>query len=130
MVETGRGGSTRIVRKFLGVLGCVLILITGCGHASTSSKAADQSFLQQLHSEAPDINKYSSNAKLINLGNAICNDLRAGASKAQVADRLGETGAAAKLPPAYLSDVMAVANSALCSRIPSRTTPGNTGPGY
>lgn len=97
--------------------------LAGCGlhtaGASSRSPQAAQAFLSQVHGKAPDIGSYRSDAKLVSLGRAVCDDLSSGVSLQRVADRLETVNAAHPLPSEDLGAVMAAAGTTLCPKYQS-----------
>lgn len=92
---------------------CVLAL-SGCGGAAPPDHQEAQRFLDTVYSQAPDISSYRTSPQLVSLGQAVCDDLRAGAAVQQLADRLGLMEGAVPLPPGDLGVVMSSAVGTLC----------------
>jgi uncharacterized protein DUF732 len=100
----------------------------GCG-AGTSAKTAqaDQAFLTEVHGNAPDISTYRSDNQVLELGNAVCDDLSSGVSTQQVADRIETVDAGNPLPTEDLGVVMTAAGDSLCPKYAGMF--GSAGPG-
>lgn len=110
-----RGRTGRSAGCWLGVLviGCGLM---GCGAKTLSPQAAaqQQQYLDAVHVAAPDVSSYRTDVELNRLGKAVCDDLRSGASYQTIADRLGTTAWAGRLPSADLGAVIASAAAVYC----------------
>ncbi len=95
-----------------------LVLVAGLAaacHSSTgASSSADQAYLAEVHSAAPDINSLRSDTQLIRLGHAVCDDFRAKASYQEVADRLSIESGADQLSSADLGAVITSAADNYC----------------
>lgn len=100
----------------------LIVGTAACGGSSLSPKAAavQQSFLLTVHGSAPDIESYRNDVELTRLGKAACDDLRSGASYQQVADRLGTTTGANRLPAADLGAVITSATTTYCPELANR----------
>lgn len=106
-----RGNRTAIVAA------SVLAFAAGfsaCGAVALPSGPTAQSFLSYLYTQAPDIGSYRSSTQLLSLGQAVCDDLRSGASVQQLGDRLPLTEGSVALPPADLGLVISSAVVNLC----------------
>lgn len=116
-----RRRTARLVGCWLGVLaiGCGL---GGCGASKLSPQAAaqQQQYLDAVHVAAPDVSSYRNDVELTRLGRAVCDDLRSGASYQTVADRLGTTAGASRLPSVDLGAVIASAASVYCPQYAAR----------
>ena len=89
----------------------------GCGSTNKAKDAqANLAFLSAVHGNAPDIGTYRSDTQLVELGNAVCEDLSSGVSSQQVADRIETVDANNPLPTEDLGAVMAAAGQALCPK--------------
>jgi hypothetical protein len=100
-------------------LGACAALVAGfalsaCGGTSAPAHQQSQAFLNAVYSQAPDISTYRTGAQLISLGVAVCDDLRAGASVQQLADRLSLMEGSVALPPGDLGVVMSSAVATFC----------------
>jgi hypothetical protein len=82
---------------------------------SGSSSSATQPYLQQVHSQAPDISNYRTNSELVKIGQGVCNQFSAKATVEQVADKVAPPGSTGALPS---EDLGAVINSAVQSLCP------------
>lgn len=95
-----------------------LVVLAGLGSACHSSTGvagpADQAYLQEVHSAAPDINSIRSDTQLVRLGRAVCDDFRAKASYQEVADRLSIMAGADRLPSGDLGAVITAAADNYC----------------
>lgn len=87
----------------------------GCGGSSSGGSLDTQTFIDEVHQQEPDIGNYRSDARLVALGRAVCNDLAAGVSTAEIADRLSTPG----LPTPDLGAVMTTASQVLCPKYAS-----------
>jgi hypothetical protein len=96
--------------------------LVGCGATTLSPQAAarQQQFLNAVHVAAPDVSSYRTDVQLTRLGNAVCDDLRSGASYQTVADRLGTTAGASQLPSADLGAVITSAAAVYCPQYADR----------
>jgi hypothetical protein len=103
-----------------GMGGCALR-----GGAAVSS-GAEQQFVTQVHSQAPDIASYRTDIQLLRLGQTVCSDLEANASVAEVADRIPLVEGSNPLPPAELGAVIAAAVSSLCPQFHGKLNGGGT----
>ncbi len=120
-------GRTRLVGAAWLVFGAGGLVGAGCSTSSNNNSAESQAFLQQVHSQAPDIAGYRSNSELVKLGQAVCNELAAGASRQQVADRIAAQGSAHALPSEDLGTVMTAATATLCPKYGAAGTTGTSG---
>jgi len=92
-------------------------LIGSCGgHSSAAARARDQQFLNSVYSQAPDISSYRTSTQLVSLGQAICQDLEAGASIQTIGDRVPLVEGSVSLPPAELGVVISSAVAVFCPR--------------
>jgi hypothetical protein len=89
---------------------------------SPQSAAQQQQYLDAVHVAAPDVNSYRTDVALVRLGHAVCDDLRSGASYETVADRLGVTAGASRLPSADLGAVITSAASVYCPQYADRVS--------
>jgi hypothetical protein len=89
------------------------VLLGGCGARTAVDARSEQVFLNSVYSQAPDISSYRSASQLVSLGEAVCEDLQAGASVQQVGDRVPLVEGNIALPPADLGVVISAAG-ALC----------------
>lgn len=106
-----------MLRLRLIAVGLVAILAGAAGcSAGSGPSAADQTYLAQVHGAAADIGQYRSDAQLVRLGHAVCDDLAAGASYQEVADRLSIDAGADTLPSADLGAVITAAARTYCPR--------------
>lgn len=88
----------------------------GCANSSSAATSSDTSaFVNQVHQQEPDIGNYRSDSRLVALGRAVCNDLAAGVSVQNIADRLSSPG----LPAPDLGAVMTTAGQVLCPKYAS-----------
>jgi hypothetical protein len=106
-------------RRALVLTGAGLVL-AGCGTGPATSVRSEQRFLNSVYSQAPDISSYRSGSQLVSLGQAICQDLEAGASVQEVGDRVPLVEGNIALPPADLGVVISAAAGVLCPRYQSR----------
>ncbi|MDQ6838644.1 MAG: DUF732 domain-containing protein [Actinomycetota bacterium] len=115
---------TRTARLVACGVGALLIanVVSGCGSTKLSPEMAAQQrqFLDAVHVAAPDVNGYRTDVDLTRLGRAVCDDLRSGASYQTVADRLGTTAGASRLPSADLGAVITSAASVYCPQYTDR----------
>lgn len=99
-------------------LGVVVIScgVAGCGASRLSPEAAarQQQYLDAVHVAAPDVSSYRTDVELTRLGMAVCDDLRSGASYQTIADRLGTTAGASRLPSVDLGAVITSAAAVFC----------------
>lgn len=102
--------------RWVGALLALSVAMAGCASSkpSPAALAQQQDFLNAVHSAAPDVGSYRSDTELIRLGHAVCDDLRSGASYQAVADRLGTTTGANRLPSADLGAVITSAAEVNC----------------
>lgn len=115
-------------RRAAGWVGCWLgalaigCSVAGCGASKLSPQAAarQQQFLDAVHVAAPDVSSYRTDVELTRLGQAVCDDLRSGASYQTVADRLGTTAGASRLPSADLGAVITSAAAVYCPQYADR----------
>ncbi len=112
---------TRMVGRGLGVL-VIGWVLTSCGATKLSPQAAaqQQQFLDAVHVAAPDVSSYRTDVELNRLGRAVCDDLRSGASYQTIADRLGTTAGASRLPSADLGAVITSAAAVYCPQYAAR----------
>lgn len=101
-------------------LGLLLAQLAGCGATANPSHQAEQGFLNSVYSQASDISSYRTAAQLISLGEAICQDLEAGASVQEVGDRIPLVEGNVALPPGDLGVVISAAASLLCPKYRGR----------
>ncbi len=98
--------------------GCAVLLaglgLSACGGTAAPGHQQSQAFLNVVYSQAPDISTYRTGTQLISLGVAVCDDLRAGASVQQLADRLSLMEGSVALPPGDLGVVMSSAVATFC----------------
>ncbi len=98
--------------------GCAVLLaglaLSACGGTSAPGHQQSQTFLNAVYSQAPDIGTYRTGTQLIGLGVAVCDDLRAGATVQQLADRLSLMEGSVALPPGDLGVVMSSAVTTFC----------------
>lgn len=95
----------------------VSLLVSACGGGSSAAaKQADATFLQTVHSEAPDVGSYRSDVQLVRLGHAACDDFRSGASYEQLADRLVLLEGNNALPSQDLGAVITAAVDNYCPK--------------
>jgi len=99
-----------------GIAGLLLAgwLVAACGGSSEPS-ANQQSFLAAVHQQAPDVGAYRSDARVVALGQAVCNDLAAGVGVPDIASRL----ASSSLPSPDLGAIMSAASQTLCPQYAS-----------
>jgi len=97
-------------------VGALGLLAAGCGAHATLSVQVEQSYLNAVYAGAPDISSYRSSTQLVSLGQAVCEDLGAGASVEQVGDRLPYDEGSVTLPPAALGTVIYSAVKVLCPK--------------
>lgn len=88
--------------------------LAACGSGGES--ATDQSYLSEVHGAAADVGQYRSDAELIHLGHAVCDDFSAGASYEGVADRLAAEPGASDLPSSDLGAVITAAADNYCPK--------------
>jgi hypothetical protein len=101
----------------------VLLLAGGCGRGkSAAQRSMEQSYVAYVHQTAPDIGVYESDAKLINLGHAVCDGFRSRANIQQIADLLERTGGR-KLPPSDVGAVISGSVNQLCPTYSGRLSP-------
>lgn len=116
------------VGRFLAVATVGLLalggLASGCGSSTPSlaAQAQQQSFLNDVHETAADVNSYRTNSELVRLGHAVCDDLRSGASYGTIADRLGTTQGASTLPTVDLGAVITSAARVFCPAYADKVT--------
>jgi Protein of unknown function (DUF732) len=99
--------------------GSLAASLAGCGGHSSANPRADQTFLNSVYSNAPDISSYRSGKQLVSLGQVICNDLESGASVQEVGDRVPLIEGNVLLPPGDLGVVISAAVSDLCPQFRS-----------
>jgi hypothetical protein len=75
---------------------------------------ARQSFLEAVHTSAPDIGQYRSDSGLVGLGTAACDGFRANAGIQQIADLIERTSGRNALPASDLGAVISGAGRYLC----------------
>ena len=92
----------------------VCLAFGGCGTAAPGRSAADAAFLSAVHTSAPDIASYRSDAKLIRLGHAACDGFRSGVSYTTLADRMALLEGRPTLPSDDLGTVITSAVQAYC----------------
>lgn len=111
-----RFGTTRAPRLRVAVCAVAAggAILVGCGSGSGTGSGSAPAFLQQVHARAPDIGNYRSDSDLVKLGRAVCNELAAGASREQVADR--QAGSSKALPSEDLGAVITAATQTLCPK--------------
>src|ERR1700678_2117960 len=63
----------------------VVVLVAGCGSHQSTSRAAEQAFVNSVYSQAPDIEGYRTGPQLLSLGQAICAAPKSGATIKQAA---------------------------------------------
>jgi len=95
------------------VLGAFLV---SCGGHNGLSPSVEQSFLNSVYSQAPDISGYRTSSQLVSLGQAICQDFESGASVLEVGDRLPLVEGSVALPPADLGAVISASVSVFCPK--------------
>jgi hypothetical protein len=88
--------------------------VGGCGSTKPLDPAMAKKFLSSVYTQAPDIGSYRTSTQLLSLGQAVCDDLRAGASVQQLGDRLPLTEGSVALPPADLGLVISAAVQDIC----------------
>lgn len=98
------------------VLAAVGCATAGCAGSTptAASRAADQAFLGQVRSTAPDIGSYRNDVSVIRLGHAACDGFRGGVSFQQLADRLGLLQGSHPVPSADLGAVITAAAGTYC----------------
>jgi hypothetical protein len=106
-------------RRMVALAGLVVVL-GGCGSARTTDVRTEQKFLNSVYSQAPDISSYRTSSQLVSLGQAICQDLEAGASVQEVGDRVPLVEGNVALPPADLGVVISAAAGVLCPKYRQR----------
>jgi hypothetical protein len=105
------------VRRRTAMAVAVVAVFGSCGgHTSAAARARDQRFLNSVYSQAPDISNYRSSTQLVSLGQAICQDLEAGASILTVGDRVPLIEGSVALPPAELGVVISSSVAVFCPR--------------
>lgn len=98
------------------VIAGLVLAGAGCGGSSPAAASGDTgAFVNQVHQQEPDIGNYRSDSRLVALGRAVCNDLAAGVSVGEIADRLSSPG----LPAPDLGAVMTTAAQVLCPKYAS-----------
>jgi hypothetical protein len=94
----------------------VTVSLAGCGSHASTSRGADQAFVNSVYSQAPDIGGYRTGSQLLSLGQAICADLESGATVEEVGDRIPLLEGSSPLPPDDLGVVIAAAVNELCPK--------------
>jgi hypothetical protein len=94
----------------------VVVLVAGCGSHQSTSRAAEQAFVNSVYSQAPDIEGYRTGPQLLSLGQAICADLESGATIEEVGDRVPLLEGSVLLPPDDLGAVISAAVNELCPK--------------
>jgi hypothetical protein len=96
-------------------LAIACLLIAACsGQSSGSGSAAQQTFLSEVHDQAPDVSAYRTDVQLVRLGHAACEGFSSGASYVELADRLALQEGSDLLPPADLGAVISSAVREFC----------------
>ncbi|HET9690248.1 MAG TPA: DUF732 domain-containing protein [Acidimicrobiales bacterium] len=90
------------------------VVAVGCGGPPPAPSAADAAFLSAVHTGAPDIASYRSDAALVRLGHAACDGFRSGVSYTTLADRLALLQGSHTLPSDDLGTVITAAVQAYC----------------
>jgi hypothetical protein len=99
-----------------GVAVLFLLLAACSGQSSSSGTDANQTFLSEVHDQAPDVSEYRTDVQLVRLGHAACEGFSSGASYVQLADRLALQEGSDLLPPADLGAVISSAVREFCPR--------------
>jgi hypothetical protein len=94
--------------------------LAGCGTGPATDIHAEEKFLNSVYTQAPDISSYRTSSQLLSLGEAICQDLEAGASVQEVGDRVPLVEGNVALPPADLGVVISAAAGVLCPKYQQR----------
>ena len=97
-----------------------MVALAGCGAGPATGVKAEQRFLNSVYTQAPDISSYRTSSQLMSLGQAICQDLEAGASVTEVGDRVPLVEGNVALPPADLGVVISAAAGVLCPKYQQR----------
>lgn len=100
-------------RRALLALTALPVLVCACGGATVSSQAR-QAFLNSLYSQVPGISSYRSGDQLVNMAQAICSELSAGATVGEAADRAQLVQGSVPLPTYDLGMLMAAAVDQIC----------------
>jgi hypothetical protein len=101
----------------------VLLVAGGCGTGkSAAQRGMEQTYVAYVHQSAPDIGTFETDAKLINLGHAVCDGFRSRANTQQIADLLERTGGR-RLPPSDVGAVISGAVNQLCPTYSGRLSP-------
>jgi hypothetical protein len=106
------------------VLGLVL---AACGSGeSAATKAAEEAFVNQVVSAAPDATRYRTDTQLIRLGRAACADFSTGSTYYDVADRLALSEGSSRLTAEDLGAVITSAVDTFCPKYTSlvKESPG------
>lgn len=99
------------------------VVLAACGSGSSSAnRAADGSYLSEVHNAAPDIGTYRSDTQLIRLGHAACDGFSAGASYVELADRLALQEGSGALPSEDLGAVITAAADNYCPKYRDRVS--------
>jgi Protein of unknown function (DUF732) len=96
------------------------LALAGCGAGAPTDIQAEQRFLNSVYTQAPDISSYRTSSQLVSLGQAICQDLEAGASVQEVGDRVPLVEGNVALPPSDLGVVISAAAALLCPKYQQR----------
>ncbi len=99
-----------------------ILLLSGCGSGSPASTAQDNAYLAELHDAAPDIAALRSDTQLVRLGHAACDGFAAGASYAQLADRMALLEGSHPLPSQDLGAVITSAADNYCPKYRGRVS--------
>jgi hypothetical protein len=95
-------------------VGVILVTLAGCGGGtSAAGQAADQAFVNAVHSQASDISRYRNDTQLIRLGRAVCDGFASGVSYQQLADRMVVTESSGSLPAVPAEDLGTVITAAV-----------------
>ncbi len=97
-----------------GLVALGALSLAACGAGPAPSARQSQRFLDSVYSRAPDIGGYRTGSQLVSLGEAVCADLRAGATVQQLADRTRLLEGSVALPPADLGVVISAAVAVMC----------------
>ena len=103
-------------REAVAIAAAVALCCSCGGHPTARSHAADQKFLDSVYSQAPDVSSYRTSSQLVSLGQAICQDLNAGASLQTVGDRVPLVEGATQLPPSDLGVVIYASVDVFCPK--------------
>lgn len=105
-----------------GALISLALALPGCGSGTSSNPAQDSAYLAEVHDAVPEITAFRSDTQLIRLGHAACDGFAAGASYAQLADRLALLEGARPLPSEDLGAVITSAADNYCPEYRSRVS--------